>query len=201
MVHWSGVDAWRAEAAHVAAGPEGLRASGVQMGVEPLPYRLEYALEADAGWLTRRFRVAAAGEGWTRRLDLRADGAGRWLCEAGGTGAPDLPEAGCDPGPLEGALDVDLGLSPLTNLLPVRRSGLHLGPGPPLDLVAAWVSVPDLAVRASAQRYRSVRAGLEDAVVRYMDLGVHDGFSADLLLDREGIVVDYPGLARRVSGP
>jgi hypothetical protein len=46
-----------------------------------------------------------------------------------------------------------------------------------------------------------VRAGLKDAVVRYTDRGVHDGFTAELLLDREGLVVEYPGLARVVTAP
>ncbi len=201
MIHWTGTDVWRAEAAHVLATPQGMRASGVQMGIDPLPYRLEYLLEADAAWIARRLKVAAAGDGWTRMVELTSDGAGRWTCVGGGEGAPDLPAAGGDHAALEGALDVDLGFSPMTNLIPVRRSGLYLGPGPELDLVAAWVSVPDLAVHRSEQRYENVRAGLKDAVVRYIDRGVHDGFTAELLLDREGLVVEYPGLARLVTAP
>ncbi len=109
--------------------------------------------------------------------------------------------AGGEGDALEGALDVDLAFSPMTNLIPVRRAGLHFGPGPELDVVAAWVSVPDLAVTRSEQRYENVRASLTDAVVRYVDRGVHDGFTAELLLDREGVVVEYPGLARMVTAP
>jgi uncharacterized protein len=201
MIHWTGTDAWRAEAAHVVATPQGMRASGVQLGIDPTPYRLEYLLEADAAWNARRLKVATAGEGWTRAIELTSDGAGHWALVGGGDGAPDLPMAGGKAAALEGALDADLGFSPMTNLIPVRRSGLHFGPGPALDLVAAWVSVPDLAVTRSEQRYENVRASLTDAVVRYVDRGVHDGFSAELLLDREGVVVEYPGLARMVTAP
>ena len=62
-------------------------------------------------------------------VELTSDGAGRWSCTGGGEGAPDLPAAGGDHSVLEGALDVHLGFSPMTNLIPVRRSGLYLGPG------------------------------------------------------------------------
>jgi hypothetical protein len=36
-------------------------------------------------------------------------------------------------------------------------------------------------------------------VVRYSDLGAHDGFSAELELDADGLVRVYPELARIVT--
>ena len=50
----------------------------------------------------------------------------------------------------------------------------------------AWVSLPDLVVHESRQRYSHVAPG----VVRYED----DSFAADLELDGDGLVVRYPGL-------
>lgn len=200
LVIWSGLDAWRKEDVWVALGPSGVRAEGTQVGLDPLPYRLDYVLEAPEGFVTRSLAVEVGGDGWRRRLRLRHDGAGGWTCEATAEGAVDLAPAGGDPEALAGARDVDLGLSALTNLLPVRRHGLHLAPGA-VDLVAAWVSVPDLAVHPSAQRYAHVGRVGEGAVVRYRDRGVHEGFTADLELDTDGLVVTYPGLVRRVSDP
>ena len=76
--------------------------------------------------------------------------------------------------------------------MPVRRRGLHERPGSE-DFVMAWVSVPDLRVHASPQRYEHVRPG----VVRFLSL---DGdFTADLELDADGLVVRYPRLAQRVG--
>jgi hypothetical protein len=94
---------------------------------------------------------------------------------------------------IEGALDCDLGLSPLTNAMPVHRTGLLHRPGAE-DFLMTWVSVPDLVVHASAQRYEHVRPG----VVRYVDRGQFEGFTAELAFDADGLVLDYPGLARRV---
>jgi hypothetical protein len=62
----------------------------------------------------------------------------------------------------------------------------------------AWVSVPDLELLASPQRYEHVRTGGPGAIVRFLDRGLFDGFTAELPLDRDGLVIDYPGLARRI---
>jgi hypothetical protein len=95
---------------------------------------------------------------------------------------------------LAGALDCDLGLSPLTNSMPVLRHGL-LEPGEPVELLMAWVAVPELTVHASAQRY----VPLGEGVVRFESL---DGeFTADIEFDADGLVVDYPGIARRLNSP
>jgi hypothetical protein len=60
----------------------------------------------------------------------------------------------------------------------------------------AWVSVPDLAVHRSEQHYEHLRTGPDGAVVRFTS----GDFTAELLVDTRGFVVDYPGLARRTSG-
>ena len=157
----------------------------MQLGVEPEPYRLDYLLDVPDGWITRRLEVEASGAGWRRSLTLEHDGAGRWTAD--GERLADV----------DGALDCDLAFSPLTNLMPVRRSGLHERAGSE-DFVMAWVSVPDLRVHASPQRYEHVRPG----VVRYVSL---DGdFTAELELDDDGLgrALSAAGGARRAcSGP
>jgi hypothetical protein len=77
--------------------------------------------------------------------------------------------------------------------MPIVRHGLHTTPGSH-DFLMAWVSVPDLRVHASRQRYETVRAG-DRPVVRYSDTE----FSAELELDTDGLVVHYPQLARRAK--
>ena len=177
---WRGVEEWLAEHAQVDLVEDGVLAAGVQLGVEPEPYLVEYRLEAPSDWITRRLEVEASGAGWRRSLSLEHDGHGRWTAD--GERVPDV----------DGALDCDLAFSPLTNLMPVRRSALHERLGGE-DFVMAWVSVPDLRLHASPQRYEHVRPG----VVRYVAL---DGdFTAELELDEDGLVVRYPRLAERVG--
>jgi len=198
LVVWTGTDDWRAEAASVDLTDDGVRATGTQLGIDPLPYRVDYSLDASGGFVTGRFEVRTAGTGWSRRVELTHDGAGAWTCAAEHDGEVDLPPPGVDSESLEGALDCDLGFSPLTNLMPVRRHALHARTGE-ADFVMAWVSVPDLEVFASAQRYEHVRADDTGAVVRFVDRGRFAGFTAELALDPDGLVLVYPDLARRVS--
>lgn len=83
----------------------------------------------------------------------------------------------------------DLGYSPLFNSLPVLAHDLHRG-GEALDFTMTWVSVPDLGVDESRQRYAPLDAG----TVRFTS----GDFTADLVYDADGFVVHYPGLADRV---
>ncbi len=197
LLIWRGLDAWQAEAASVELAADGLVASGTQIGSDPVAYRLDYRLDAGGAFVTRRLEVTATGRGWRRRLDLRHDGEGVWTCDADAEGALDRPPPGCDPQLLAGALDCDLGRSPLTNVMPIRRSGLDRQAGAE-DFTMAWVSVPDLSVVASAQRYEHVPRTDGGSVVRYVDRGLFAGFTAELELDADGFVVRYPELAERV---
>jgi hypothetical protein len=194
---WRGLDGWRTEAAHVELTGDRVRASGTQLGVEPLLYRLDYELETFERFVTASLLVRASGEGWARSLELRHDGEGAWSCELKAEGEIELPPAGGEMDALAGALDCDLALSPLTNLMPVRRHALHERPGE-RDFLMAWVSVPDLAVSPSPQRYEHLRTGPDGSVVRFVDRGLFAGFVSELELDADGLVVVYPELARRV---
>jgi uncharacterized protein len=189
---WRGLDAWRAEYCHLMLYADRLLARGIQIGVDPLPYRLEYALDTAIGWDTARLTVDASGEGWARRLDLIRDPQSRWHVSADGRGSGDLPEPGGDPAEFEEARDCDLGFCPLTNTMPILREGVRDGNGP-VDLVMAWVSVPDLRVIRSEQRYEPI----DQNRVRYV--GKHRDFVGELELDDDGLVVVYPDLAERVG--
>jgi uncharacterized protein len=188
-----------AEFAEVSLGDAYLRAAGVAVGADPLPYRLDYELDCADGFVTRRLLVRAQGATWSRRLLLSRDPRGLWGIEASAQGEVDLPEPGGDPAAFAAALDCDLGACPVTNTMPVLRHGLLRG-GEPRDFAVAWVSVPDLAVHPSEQRYTFVgpaamAAGQEPgtAVIRFQS----GTFSADVVFDDDGLVVDYPGIGRR----
>lgn len=185
---------WQVDTALVDTAAGGFAATGSQLGLRPMPYRLEWALETGGALVTRRLTVWAQGEEWSRSLHLTHDGLGRWAVTVDVTGDADLPDPGGDTDRLAGALDCDLGRCPLTNTMPVLRHRLHEVPGE-RDLLMAWVSVPDLRVVPSAQRYTHLPADPRGAPrVRYSS----GDFTADLTLDDAALVVDYPGLCHRV---
>ncbi|HEU5211349.1 MAG TPA: putative glycolipid-binding domain-containing protein [Gaiellaceae bacterium] len=194
-VGWVKDDPFGVEYADIELADDQLRAEGVAIGTRPVPYRLDYRVETAPGLATSLLRVTSRGERWRRTLDLRRGDAGAWVVSADEDGDVDLPPAGGDPARLAGALDCDLGLSPVTNLMPILRQRLLSG-GDPIELITAWVSVPDLSVRPDGQRYSHVRRCPDHHVVRYE--AADGSFSADITLDRDGIVIDYPGIARRL---
>jgi hypothetical protein len=187
---WVTEDAPGAEFCRARLDEAGLVAEGVALGARPLPYRLEYDLATDERLVTRSVRMRSTGDTWTRELALDHDGAGSWTCRAGTVGGSDLPPAGGDAQELGGALDVDIGYSPLTNTMPILREDVRAADRS-CDIVAAWVSVPALAVIPSQQRYE----GLARDRVRYRS----GSFAATLELDDDGFVRRYPGLARRIE--
>lgn len=124
-----------------------------------------YEVEVDAAWRTRRAEVTSSA-GAAR---LTADGAGRWWRD----GAPVERLTGC--------LDVDLEVTPATNLLPVRRLGLPIG-----DVAhptAAWVRADADTVEPLEQRYE--RSGA--TTWRYRA----GTFEATIEVDGDGLPVTY----------
>lgn len=84
---------------------------------------------------------------------------------------------------------LDLFASPFFNSLPVVRDGL-LEPGPPHDYVMRFVTLPELEVVRSSQRYEP----RGDRVVRYSS----GSFAADIEFDADGFVSHYHGFLERL---
>ena len=171
------------EFADVKLGAGRLAATGVAIGTSPEPYRLDYTLTTGPDFITTEFRVTAQGQGWQRDLHLARAESGVWSAN------------GSEVGEVAGSLDCDLALSPLTNTMPVLRHGLLEGGGP-LDFWMAWVSIPDLGIHRSGQRYTFVRREADNSIVRY-ESSSRD-FVAELTFDAEGLVIDYPGIGHRI---
>jgi hypothetical protein len=180
----------------------GLYARGTIVGTDPLTYSGSYELLADQKWASARLTVNVEGAGWLRSLKLER-AAGRWHATAGEQGDLDaalmheghtraqLPGVE-NPDRLATALDVDLGYSPLTNTLPIRRLGLRAAAtGTQQTVAVAWVLVPSLVVVPAQQTYTVVGLG----TIRYSS----GDFSAELTVDGDGFVTHYPGLAKLVT--
>jgi uncharacterized protein len=189
---WRGLDAWRAEYVDVWLHTDRLLARGTQIGVEPEPYRLQYALDTAVSFATARLTADTAGAGWSRRVDLIRDPDGTWHVSGDAAGHTELPAPGGDAAALAGAVDCDLGFSALFNSLPVLRERL-LERAEPMDFEMAWVSVPDLAVNRSPQRY----VPLSEERVQFLSSG--GAFRAEIHFDADGLVTLYEDFLERVA--
>jgi hypothetical protein len=87
-------------------------------------------------------------------------------------------------------VEADLTVTPATNTLPIRRlAALEVGQA--ADLEMAWVQFPGLEVLGSAQRYERLAADRW----RFST----GEFEAELLVDGDGLVLDYGGLFRSLA--
>lgn len=106
---------------------------------EGAPCHIAYELTVDRGWMPRSTSVTVTLPTQVRRIELRSDRIGLW--EVNGSAAPHL----------DGCGDVDLGWTPGTNTVPIRRLDLEIGDT--ATIVASWVRFPELDVIANEQQY------------------------------------------------
>ena len=97
---------------------------------------------------------------------------------------------------LKGCVDVDIGVTPSTNTLPIRRLALMTGESRDIDV--AYIPLPseidgDFLPIPAKERYTCLKQGRT-----YLYEGIFRGFKAALEVDEHGIVTDYPETFRRV---
>jgi hypothetical protein len=158
---------WRVRGTIVAFGESG-------------PAEVVYSWSCDKAWQTQRAEISLRDESGERALHIIAEN-GRWF------------ENGHEKRPLAGCVDIDLGWSPSTNTIAIRRLNLPIG-ARSAPLTMAWVRFPQLMLEPLPQEY--YRVGER----RYIYASRGGGFRAALDVDEEGLAVEYEGYWRRVSG-
>ena len=177
VILWQRLDMPGHEVAELTALDTGWRLSGVAvLAHEGRPCRMEYDIQCDATWRTRAVTIRGHVGGVPSQLDLARDDDSAWTAN----GAPVPALLGC--------IDVDLGFSPSTNLLPIRRLELSVGDHAPVR--AAWVRFPELTLAVLEQVY--TRTG--PASYRYESAG--GTFRRELTVNADGFVLDYPDFWR-----
>jgi hypothetical protein len=169
---WSGWDGSGHELLTLGFETGGWTADGVLTGGDDI----HYVVRLDERWRLRQFllfRDLPEPDLW-----LGVDEQGRWG-EVNGAHRPEL--AGCTA--------VDLACTPFTNTLPIRRHRIEVGDH--AEVLVARVDHETLGVTPERQRYTR----LAPYRWRYED---ESGFSAELEVDDQGLVRDYPELFRRL---
>ncbi len=138
--------------------------------------RIRYTIECDLDWRTRSALVEGEAGDAPIRLAFAADGTGQWIDDGGPVPA------------VSGCLDLDLGFTPATNTLPIRRLDLAIGASAPVR--SAWLRFPELRLEPLQQTYT------REAARRFRYHALVDGepFIARLDTDAFGRVVRYEGL-------
>ncbi len=166
-------------AEHLVLNMDGqIRADSLAVGeVDGAAYRLHYVILCDGAWNIQRVQIE---ELLNRKVGvLNRDENNLWTTE---DGRP-VHE-------LDGCSQVDIMITPFTNTLPIRR--LDLKPGESRPIAVAYIGLPGLKLSRMDQRYTCLYADENGAIYRYENLG--NGFQAELKVDTDGLVVDYPNI-------
>ncbi len=140
---------------------------------ENLPWKIDYSIECDKTWRTRSVLIHGEQTGQLKYIEIKSDTIGHWTL--GGNKIPQV----------DGCIDIDLGFSPSTNLLPIRR--LSLKQGEKKNETAAWIEFPSFQIRPLEQTYKRIDEHL------YHYESANGEFQRNLLIDEEGFITKYPG--------
>ncbi len=188
-VVWAIEDGEGRDEAEILVEADRFTARGRATNTDPEPYELTYEVRTVPPFVTEALVVELLLPSARRRLELRRSAGGAWTATLDGEPLV-LPN-------LSDALDCDLGRCPTTNSMPVLREGL-LERDEPAEFVMALVSVPELVVHRSRQRYVPLGTASDGRrTIRFESMD--SDFRSVLTFDRDGLVVDYPQLARRLD--
>lgn len=182
VLTWRAPDASRMESVRVTINGHRVRASGRIVGsatVEQPAFSASYDLVTDDNGATTRLSLRSATAEGERHASIARDEEDYWLVDAPGSHIRST---------FGGAKDVDVVASPLFNTLPIRRFGLQHAVED-VQVPVVYVRIPDLTVQEASLVYSSASDGI--SVLSPVS-------SATLTVDKDGFVLDYPGLAERV---
>ncbi|MFZ2175391.1 MAG: putative glycolipid-binding domain-containing protein [Rhodococcus sp. (in: high G+C Gram-positive bacteria)] len=182
VLTWRAYNAPRIESVRVQLNGARIKAAGRIIGGEcpdHPPFSASYDLVTDENGITRRLSLRTSVAAGERQMSISRDDEGTWMVENGSSHQRST---------FNGALDVDVVLSPFFNALPIRRYGLAHG-SEDIEVPVVYVNLLDLRVEAASVTYSSGPDGIH--VLSPVS-------SSSVTVDADGFILDYPGLAERI---
>jgi uncharacterized protein len=142
-------------------------------------YKVNYRIATNAQGQTISCEVVARRSDEIVEMDFKSNGMGEWTLN--GKSAPEF----------YGCIDVDIPLTPFTNTLPVRR--LQLKPGEESVVSVLYIDILEKRISAVRQLYRRV------SYDTYHYENIPNDFEANIKVDDDGLVIDYPQLFVRTA--
>ena len=173
---WRRLDSPGHDACALWVSDNGWRLAGTAMfRAEEQPCHLSYEVNCDSSWRTRSASVI----GWLGRitvnLALEAVPGERWTLNGNEQGEE-----------VVGLIDIDLGFTPSTNLIQLRRLSLDIGHE--AEAPVAYLHFPELTLGRLEHQYRRV------ALDKYDYQAPSFNYAAILQVSDLGFVTQYPGL-------
>jgi hypothetical protein len=140
------------------------------------PFTIKYSLTCDPSWKVKTLNLELVET--KEKIKLESDRYGNWSNDSG-----IIPK-------LHGAIDVDISATPFTNTLPIRR--LKLGEKQHAEILVVYIKIPELSLDIDLQRYTCLSKDT------FLFEQINRNFTRKIKIDKDGIVVRYPGLFKRI---
>jgi hypothetical protein len=186
ILTWRSPDISRMESVRVQVSGKRIKANGqiVAAATKMQPaFSAYYDVQTDETGATKRIGLTVTLAERERQLSIARDEENMWLV---------TDQRGESRAAYNGALDVDVVFSPFFNALAIRRTGLHER-ADSITLPLVYVYLPDMAVSAAAVSYSSTGPGNSQAIKLRSPVA-----DTTVVVDADGFIVDYPGLAERI---
>jgi len=177
-VLWRRIKGERLEFSEIEPTRVGWKIAGTVLAqLDGIPTRVQYQVVCDGDWQTQTVAVTQWHNGASHTLALTRDATDHWYVNG-----DQMPA-------LTGCKDIDLGITPATNTLPVRR--LAFAVGARAAVTAAWVQFPALTVAPLAQHYSRL------AAQRYRYESTN--FATEIIVDDWGVAMQYASGWERIG--
>ncbi|GAB4368119.1 MAG: putative glycolipid-binding domain-containing protein [Elainellaceae cyanobacterium] len=178
MIFWRRLDLPGHDICRLWTSAKGWQLSGTAIFLfEQMPCLLSYEVSANANWQTHIASISGYIGTSAIALTIAPTAHGYWSIN----GLEVQAAAGC--------VDLDLGFTPATNLIAIRRLSLQVGEQ--ASAPAAWLDFPDFKLKQLEQHYRRI----SEHEYEYASPNV--GYAAILKVDRYGAITHYPDLWER----
>ena len=142
-------------------------------------YYVAYKIKTNYNWETLFFEVHSRHSNQTQVITCEGDGKGNWKSEG-----KELVQ-------FKGCIDIDIPLTPFTNSLPINR--LRLSDKQTQQIEVIYLDLLEQKITAVKQKYTRTSES------EYHYENVPNDFEANIQVDEDGFVVDYPLLFARTA--
>lgn len=157
-----------------------IRIDGTIVGFgEGEPFSVTYDIITDSAWRVAALEMAIEKGGECTWISIQRDPDGKWT------------QSGHARREWEHCTEIDISLTPFTNTLPINR--LKLAPQERQRIDVLYINVLNDEIKPVEQYYTR----LSDNT--YLYEGVVKDFKAEILVDEDGVVVEYPGIFSRIQ--
>ncbi len=177
---WTGREYYSLENCLVISNEDGhIISSSIVGSYQSSLYRVEYTIETNSEWGTKDVAIRFQLNGEVRTIQMHCNISGNWILND--EAAPQFKDF----------LYVDIPLTPFTNTLPINNLKLDIKEEAVIKVI--YIDLLEGTITPVEQLY--IRK--DERTYHYEN--IPNDFEADIIVDAQGYVVDYPQLFERTA--